>query len=46
MPDKKPSGGQLPRQTGTVQKGPAQKGGTEAKPVTPTGKAANQPKKK
>jgi hypothetical protein len=45
MADKKPGGGgQLPRQTGTTEKGRAQPGGAEAKPVTP--KPGMQTKKK
>lgn len=34
MPDKRPTG-PAPKQTGTTQKGPAQAGGSNAKPVTP-----------
>ena len=43
MPEKTP-GGSMPKQTGTGQKGPAQPGGSEAKPVTPN--TGFEPKKK
>lgn len=43
MPEKTP-GGQMPKQTGTGQKGPAQPGGSDAKPVTPNKGFEKKPK--
>lgn len=43
MSDKKP-GGSMPKQTGAGQKGPAQPGGSDAKPVTPNKGFEKKPK--